>query len=172
MTHEEKLIADRAYKAAHREELRIKALAYYARTKDEQRAHRNAGAKARYHASIEVKRAKRREWYAGSSQESKDRRQAQAVARYHADLELARAKQRAAYYRNHEQRLAQAKRYVARHYAEICVKDRARSKRDVIALKDWYVRMLLGLKDCPKELIEVKRELIKLRRLIREQADR
>lgn len=171
MTHEEKLLKDRAYKAAHREELRLKALAYYQRTKDTKREYRNAMSKARYHRNLEHKRAKRREWWAGLSEEAKAKRQAQTVARYWSDVEKYREKNRAAYYRHHARRLADAKRYVARHRAEVYAKDRARSKRDVIALKDWYVRMLLKIKDCPVELIEAKRELIKLRRIIRDYKD-
>jgi hypothetical protein len=47
------------------------------------------------------------------------------------------------------------------------ISTRRASNKAVKELKDHYVRYLLKMENAPKELIEVKRELIKLRRLLK-----
>ena len=170
---EKKRAQNAAYRASHRAELARKANEYYARTKDSERARRNAMASANYHRQIEAKRASRRAWYARQSAEYKQRRgekeNPRKRAAYRVDIEASRAAYRAKYYAHHEERKADARRFREKHKERLRAEHKERQRRDVIELRDWYVAACLELKkrDCPSELIAAKRELLKLRREIR-----
>ena len=155
------------YRARHREELNRVSHEYYQRTKDSERERRNARTKELYYANAEKKREQCKAWRKKISRAQKDAINATARRRYAETLEESRRKNREHYYATHEARLADARRYRVRHKEEVLKKGRLRNKQDVQNLADWYVAMCLNLKDCPKELIEAKRELMKLRRLLK-----
>ena len=139
MTHEETLAYHRAYRAAHREKLREYHRAYHAANRDRI----NAANKAR-----------------GRKPRTKQQRQYRETHR-----DKFREKNRQYY----EEHTAQAKERAKIHYEANRDEIIAKRRRSVAELDDYYVRstLLRMGQDCPQELIEAKRELIRLKRVLK-----
>ena len=170
MTHDEKLKADAVYREANREQLRAAANDYYAKSTPEQRAQWNALARARYHANAEERRARRRKYHHDHRETINARQNAAVKKRRLENLEEARKKAREVYWKNPERHRAETRRYYEQNKDKVLAAGKERYTKDVKELADWYIRTLLDLKkaDTPQELIEAKRELVRLRRLIRD----
>ncbi len=142
--------------------------AYYAQTSKDQKEQWKANARTKYWSDLEKSRAERRCYHCKNKDRINTNNNEGIKRRRAADPEKYRALARAAYLRNHERKLREARRYVERHKEEVRRKKREQHKIAVQRLADWYVRMLLDMKDAPEELIGAKRELVRLRRVLRD----
>lgn len=156
------------YRERNRERLREKAKEYYhKKATAAQKAKWVENAKIRYHADIEKSREENRSYYAANREERCAYERAYNKQRWREQREHMAALEVAAYYRNRDQKLRVAKRFRERHRERLRAECRARNKKDVENLADWYVSMLLdGCKD--QELIETKRVQVKIRRIVNE----
>ena len=141
-SHESLLAAKRRYREANRERLNAIQAEYYQAHK----ADRQEYARQYLQDHKEASRAKCKAWKA---------RNPEYMKKYMHDY----------FQRNKAKFNAYASKA---YYAGKRTAINARTKKKAIdQLKDWYIRDLLKLPGAPIELVEVKREQMKIRRLIR-----
>jgi hypothetical protein len=189
MTHDEKLARMAAYREAHRAELRAKARAYYERTKEAHHQRRTSETarerdrrlyRERHDAMLEKSKAYREKHRAEINARAMERYYSQPLTAE--QIKRKKETQSAWQKRNREYLNAYDRAYEAANRDKINAQRRAlyrfddkmkiarrrQSRKACKELRDHYVRQTLGMNDAPKELIEAKRELIKLRRIIRD----